>query len=61
MPTGLALTYRALSVGDAALLLAGLIGVIVWLPPQPLHALVILGIWTFGVIEFVNYYLVRLA
>lgn len=61
MPTGLALTYRALSVGDAVLLLAGLTGVIVWLPHEPLPALAILALWAFGVIEFVNHYLVRLA
>ena len=61
MPIGLALTYRALSVGDVAFLLAGLIGVIVWLPDQPLLALAVLAVWAFGVIEFVHYYLVRLG
>lgn len=34
---------------------------IVWLPDQPLLALAVLAVWAFGVIEFVNYCLVRLA
>lgn len=61
MPVGLARVFRAMSVADGALLVAGLVGVVVWLPEQPLLAVFIVGVWVFGVVEFVNYFVVRLA
>jgi hypothetical protein len=61
MPAAVAAVYRMFAVGDVALLVAGLIGVIVWWPESVWTALGVLGVWAFGVIEYVNYFVVRLA
>ncbi|WP_285026566.1 hypothetical protein [Plantibacter sp. ME-Dv--P-122b] len=61
MPGGLAATYRGFRVLDAALLLAGLVGIIVWFPAHPFAAIGIPFVWLLGVIEYVNYFVVRLA
>ena len=61
MPRGLAAIYRGLRVLDAALLLSGLIGIIVWFPAHPFAAIGIPLVWLLGVIEYVNYFVVRLA
>lgn len=61
MPGALAGIYRFFRVLDAVLLLVGLVGVIVWLPGQPLVAAVIVAVWAFGALEYVNYFVVRLA
>lgn len=61
MPTGLAGAYRVFRIADSVLLFAGLVGVIVWWPDQLGPALAILGVWIFGVIEYVNYFVVRLS
>ena len=46
---------------DAVLLLAGLVGIIVWFPAHPFAAIGIPFVWLLGVIEYVNYFVVRLA
>ena len=61
MPPGLAATYRGFRVLDAALLLAGLIGIIVWFPAHPFAVIGIPFVWLLGVVEYVNYFVVRLA
>ena len=61
MPVGLARAYLVLRLVDVVLLVAGLVGVLVWLPDHVGAALGILAIWLFGVIEYVNYFVVRLA
>jgi len=61
MPPGLAATYRGFRVLDAVLLLAGLVGIIVWFPAHPFAAIGIPFVWLLGVIEYVNYFVVRLA
>ncbi|MBD8467844.1 hypothetical protein IFU30_16380 [Plantibacter sp. CFBP 8798] len=61
MPPGLAATYRGFRVLDAVLLLAGLVGIIVWFPVHPFAAIGIPFVWLLGVIEYVNYFVVRLA
>jgi len=61
MPSRLALLYRAFRVIDAALLVAGLIGVIAWFPDQVGPAVLVAGVWIFGVVEYLNYFAVRLA
>lgn len=61
MPPGLAATYRGFRVLDAVLLLAGLVGIIVWFPDHPFAALGIPFVWLLGVTEYVNYFVVRLA
>lgn len=60
MPRPLALVYRACRIVDIALLVAGLIGV-VWWPASVGAALLVAAVWGFGVIEYVNYFVVRLA
>lgn len=60
MPSRVAHAYRAFRVVDPVMLAAGLTGVLVWLPSGA-SAVLILGVWLFGVIEYVNYFVVRLA
>ena len=61
MPAAWAGTYRVFRVADAAMLAIGLLGVIVWWPDSVGTTLVVLFTWTFGVLEYVNYFVVRLA
>lgn len=61
MPGGLAALYRVFRVLDAVLLVVGLVGVIVWLPDRPLAAALIAAGWLLGALEYVNYFIVRLA
>jgi hypothetical protein len=61
MPRGLAAIYRGFRVLDAVLLLAGLIGIIVWFPAHPFAVIGIPFVWLLGVVEYVNYFVVRLA
>lgn len=60
MPLGVARIYRAFRMLDPVLLAAGLVGALVWLPLDA-GAVLVLGVWLFGVVEYVNYYLVRLS
>ena len=61
MPSGLAVVYRAFRVLDPVLLAAGLVGVLVWWPSSSWAVVLVLGVWAFGVVEYVNYFVVRLA
>ena len=61
MPTSLAALYRAFRALDAGLLVVGLLGVLAWLPDQVGAALAIVAVWVFGVVEYVNYFVVRLS
>lgn len=61
MPAALAAIYRAFRVTDPALLMAGLVGVLMWLPDRPGSVATVVAIWLFGVVEYVNYFVVRLA
>ncbi|MBD1593708.1 hypothetical protein HC744_16885 [Arthrobacter sp. S1_S22] len=61
MPARFANTYRAFRISDVALLAAGLVGVLVWWPPHLGAALLVTAVWGFGAVEYVNYFLVRLA
>lgn len=61
MPGSLAALYRIFRSADAALLLVGLAGVLAWLPAASGARLLVALVWLFGVIEYVNYFAVRLA
>ena len=61
MPSGLARLYRAFNVIDPVLLAAGLVGVLMWWPDNLPVAILVLGIWIFGVIEYLNYFVIRLS
>jgi hypothetical protein len=61
MPEPLARLYRGLRVVDVALLLGGLGGIIGFAPPRPVTIVLAAGVWLFGVLEFGNYFVVRLA
>jgi hypothetical protein len=61
MPAALAALYRAFRVADAVLLVVGLVGVLVWLPGRPGAAVAVLATWLFAVVEYLNYFVVRLA
>ncbi|MFC6356779.1 hypothetical protein [Luethyella okanaganae] len=61
MPAPLVGLYRAFRILDVVLLVAGLLGVLVWLPVHVGAAVGIVTVWFFGVVEYVNYFVVRLA
>lgn len=61
MPAASAAVFRVFRVADVVLLAAGLLGVIVWWPESVWTALGMLAVWAFGVIEYVNYFVVRLS
>lgn len=60
MSTVLAKVYVGFGVCDVLLLLGGLIGVVAWAPNQ-WWLLGFMLVWLFGLVEFVNYFVVRLA
>ncbi|MDI9893574.1 MULTISPECIES: hypothetical protein [Nocardiaceae] len=61
MPPSLRTIYRAFRKVDLALLVGGLLGVMVWLPDNLGASLGVLAIWFFGLIEYVNYFAIRLS
>ncbi|MDV6276594.1 hypothetical protein R3Q06_24140 [Rhodococcus erythropolis] len=61
MPARLAALYRAFRVLDFAALAVGLLGVLIWLPDHFVTAAAIVVVWAFGVVEYVNYFVARLA
>ncbi|MEV0461057.1 hypothetical protein [Catellatospora methionotrophica] len=61
MPGPLAVLYRALRLLNVALLAAGLAGVVHWFPGGGVGAALVVGAWLFGVVEYLNYFVVRLA
>ncbi len=61
MPTRTARTYGAFRVLDPVLLLAGLGGLITWFPTNPLAGALTIAVWTFGAVEYLNYFVVRLS
>lgn len=61
MPGTLATAYRVFRLVDVALLAAGLAGLLLWWPGRVGVAVLCVAAWLFGVVEYVNYYLVRLA
>jgi hypothetical protein len=61
MPRGLSRIYRAFRITDLVLLSAGLAGVVAWWPAHPGVASLVLAVWLFGVIEWINYFHIRLA
>jgi hypothetical protein len=61
MPASVAVAYRMLRVVNVVILVAGLLGVLIWLPADGLIAFVVLLVWAFAVVEYLNYFIVRLA
>jgi hypothetical protein len=61
MPPAVARLYRAFRIADPVLLAAGLVGILLWLPERSSVALLVVAVWAFGVVEYVNYFLVRLS
>lgn len=61
MPAELARLYRRLRGANVVVLALGLVGIIVCWPENLAGALVVLAVWVFAVIEYLNYFVVRLA
>jgi hypothetical protein len=61
LPTPMAASYQVLRVLDAGLLAPGLAGVALWWPAELLAVAAVLAVWLFGVVEFANYFVVRLS
>lgn len=61
MPGRLARLFRVLRIVNPVVLAAGLVGVVTWWPASAAEAALVAFVWTFGVIEYVNYFQVRLA
>lgn len=60
MPRPVAVFYRACRVLNPLLLLLGLGGVVVWWPGG-FGAVVVTAAWLLGVVEYLNYFVVRLS
>lgn len=61
MPARLAALYRVFRVLDIVVLAVGLLGVLIWLPDHFVTSAAIMVVWAFGVVEYVNYFVARLA
>lgn len=61
MPAPVAACYRTFRWANPLLLLAGLVGVVLWRPEGAFGLVVVAAVWAFGVLEHLNYYVVRLA
>ena len=61
MPASLAAVYRAFRVLDVVVLAGGLVGVLIWWPANMAVAVLVVAVWAFGVVEYLNYFVVRLA
>jgi hypothetical protein len=61
MPARLAALYRVFRVLDVLLLAIALLGVVIWLPDHSGAAVGVVAVWAFGVVEYVNYFVARLA
>ena len=61
MPAATATAYRCLRAATALLLVVSLLVLLVQLPDEPMVAALVLAIWACAAVEFVNYYLIRLA
>lgn len=61
IPAATAATYRMFRVAILVLLCGGLAGIIAWWPDNIGVAIFIMVVWVFAVIEFVNYFILRLS
>ncbi len=61
MPIPLARTYAGLRVVNPLVLAVGLIGLLFNLPTDPLAIILVTLAWGFGVVEYVNYFIVRVS
>jgi hypothetical protein len=61
MPRGMARLYRAFAVLDAVLLLIAAAMIATHWPSVTADAVVVVLVWLFGVVEYTNYFVVRLA
>lgn len=61
MPAAVAGIYRVFRIADIVLLSSGLVGILVWWPDSLGTALLVTVVWSFGVVEYLNYFLVRLS
>lgn len=61
VPDGIARVYRVLRALDPVVLLGGGIGVAVTWPGPSLSAVLVVAVWAFGLIEYLNYFHVRLS
>ena len=61
MPSTLARLYRVFQIIDPLLLIAALAGVLVWWPDDLWVTVLVLAVWAFGVIEYLNYFAIRLS
>ncbi|GAB7518287.1 hypothetical protein [Rhodococcus sp. no. 34] len=61
MPARLAALYRVFRVLDVLLLAIALLGVVIWLPDDSGAAVGVVAVWAFGVAEYANYFVARLA
>lgn len=61
MPAPLARAFRFFRVLDPLLLAAAAIGVVTFWPENATAAVLVVGVWLFAVVEYLNYFVVRLS
>lgn len=61
MPVGLARVFWALKWLNLVVLIGGLVGIVAWWPSSWPAAALVAFTWAFGVVEYLNYFVVRLS
>lgn len=61
MPSSMARVYRAFRILDVVLLVAAAVVVVLSWPPEPGLAVLVVLVWLFAVVEYLNYFVVRLS
>lgn len=61
MPEHYASAFRAFQALDLVALAVGLAGVVIYFPSHAGTGWLIVGIWLFGLIEYINYFVLRLS
>lgn len=61
MPASVGKAFRAFRILDIGALMLGLCGVLIWMPDGVGWAVFMAAVWVFGVVEYINYFVVRLS
>lgn len=61
MPRSIAKVYRSFRSLNIVFLVVGLVGVLVWIPASWGVTVAVMAVWLFGLIEYMNYFVVRLS
>lgn len=61
MSTSARAVYRAFRYGNPVMLIVALVAIVVWRPTQFSIFAMVVAVWLFAAVEYVNYYVMRVA